>query len=69
MLHLKVDLTFHFEKHKKLRKNGKDPFDIGVDVSLDNVIKGTPLNLRFGSFCILYILYSAEQTELLTFSN
>ena len=26
-------------------------------------------NLKFDSLCVLYILYSAEQTELLTFST
>ena len=47
----------------------KDAFDVAVDGSLEDVIKGTPLNLKFGSLRVLSILYSAEQTELLTFSN
>ena len=47
----------------------KDAFDVAVDGSLDDAIKCTPLNLKFGSLSLLYILYSAEQTELLTFSN
>ena len=71
MLHLKVYLKFHFKKHKKMQKNSekKDVFDVAVDVSLDEAIKGTPLNLKFGSLRVLYILYSIEQTELLAFSN
>ena len=27
----------------------KDAFNVAVDGSLDNAIKGTPLNLKFGS--------------------
>ena len=71
MLHLKVDLRFLFKKHKKLQKNirKKDAFNVAVDVSLDDAIKGTTLNLRFGSLRLFYILYTAEQTKLLAFSN
>ena len=47
----------------------KNAFDVKVEGSLDDAIKGTPLNLRFGSLRVFYILHSAEQTELLTFSN
>ena len=47
----------------------KDAFNVVVDGSLDDAITGTPLNLKFGSLSVLYILYSAEQTELLIFSN
>ena len=52
------------EKHVK-----KDLFDITVDGPLDGANRGAPLNLKSGSLRILYILYSAEQTKLLTFSN
>ena len=37
--------------------------------SLDDTVKGTPFNLKFGSLIVLHILYSAKETELLTFSN
>ena len=69
MLHLKVYLRFHFKKHGKSQKNceEKGAFDIAVDGSLEDAIKGTPLNLKFSSLRILCILYRAEQTELLTF--
>ena len=40
-----------------------------VDVSFDDAIKGTPLDLKFDALRVLCILYNAEQTELLTFSN
>ena len=65
MLSSKVHLRFHFKKLKKLQKKceEKDAFDVGVDGPLCGAIKGAPLNLKFGSLCILYILYSAEQTE------
>ena len=52
---------------KRIRK--KDAFDVAVDGPHDGTIKGAPLNLSFGSLRVLYILYSAEKTELLTFSN
>ena len=47
MSHLKVYLRFHFKKHEKLQKKcqEKDTFDVAVDGSLDDAIKGTPLNL------------------------
>ena len=32
----------------------KDVFDVAVDVSFDEAIKGTPLNLKFGSLRVLY---------------
>ena len=66
MLQLKVHLKFHFQKQVCEEKDG---FDVGVDGLLDDAIKGTPLNLNFGSLSVLYILYSTEQTELLTFLN
>ena len=71
MLYLKVHLRFHFKELKKIAKIGEeeDAYDVAVDVSLGGAIKGAPLNLKFGSLCVLYILHSAEQTELLTFSN
>ena len=71
MLQLKVHLRFRFKKHEKLQKKEKkkDAFDVKVGGSLDDAVKGTLLNLKFGSLRVLYILYSAEQTELLTFSN
>ena len=58
-----------FSEARKIVKKceEKDAFDVAVDDSLDDAIKGTPLNLKFGSLSVLYILDSAEQTELLTF--
>ena len=54
MLHLKVYLRFHFKKHGKLQKNceEKGAFDIAVDGSLEDAIKGTPLNVKFSSLRI-----------------
>ena len=71
MLHLEVHLRFHFKKHEKMQKKceEKDAFDIAVHGPPDGAIRGAPLNLKFGSLCVLYILYSVKQTELLTFSN
>ena len=67
---LDFNLRFHFKKHEKLQKCGeKDAFDIAVDGSLDDAIKGTPLDLKFGSLHIVCILYRAEQIELSIFSN
>ena len=45
--HLKVHMRFYFKKHKKIAKKcqEKDAFDVAVDGSLDDAIKGTPLNL------------------------
>ena len=63
----KISLSEAQKIAKKCKE--KDAFDVAVDGSLDDAIKGTHLNLKFGSLSILYILYSAEQTELLTFSN
>ena len=65
MLQLQVHLRFSLQKFCE----EKDVFDDSADGSLDNAIKGTPLNLKFGLLSVLYILYSVEQTELLTFSN
>ena len=67
MLHLKKHLEFNFKKHEKIAKKieEKDAFD----GPLDSAIKGAPLNLKVRSLSILYILYSAEQTLLSTFSN
>ena len=72
---IKVDLEealyegeqgFHSKKYEKLQNKcgQKDAFDVAANGSLDDAIKGTPLNLKFDSF-----LCRAEQTELLTFSN
>ena len=71
MLHLKKHLEFNFKKHEKIAKKieEKDAFGVTVDGPLDSAIKGAPLNLKVRSLCILYILYSAEQTLLSTFSN
>ena len=49
---------------KNSKKLWKKSFDAVIDGSLDNAIKGTPFNLKFGSLRVLYIIYSAEQTEL-----
>ena len=54
---------------KKKKCEETDAFDVAVDDSLDDEIKGTHLNLKFGTFRVLYISYNAEQTELLTFLN
>ena len=44
MSHLKVHVRFHFKKHKKLQKSlEKHAFDVAVDRSLDDEIKGAPL--------------------------
>ena len=67
MLQLKVHLRFHFQKWVSWKK--KDAFDDVADGSLDDAIRGTPLNLKLGSLSVLYILHSTEQRELLTFSN
>ena len=56
------------QKLKRLWKK-KDAFDIAVEGSLDDAMKDTALNLKLDSLHVIYILYSAEQTELLTFSN
>ena len=66
-----MHLRFHFKKHKKLhlKCEEKNAFDGAFDGLLDGAIKGEPLNVRFRSLRVLYILYNAEQTELLTFSN
>ena len=46
------------EAQKNAKKcEEKDAFDVAVDGSLDDAIKGTPLNLKFGSLSVLYILY------------
>ena len=68
MIHLKGHLRFHFKKQKVAKKcEEKDVFDIVVDNLLDNAIKEASLNIKCGSLRILYILYNAEETELLTF--
>ena len=61
MLHLKVHLRFYFNKPENCKKKKieeKDAFDVAGDGSLDNAIKGTPLNLKVGSLRIINILYS-----------
>ena len=46
MSHFKVHLRFHLKSTKKCREcQEKDAFDVAVDSSLDDAIKGTPLNL------------------------
>ena len=71
MLHLKVHLRFHLKRQEKFQKKceEEDAFHVAVDGSLEDAIKRTSLNLKFGSLHVLYILYSPEQTELLAFSN
>ena len=64
-----MHLRFHFKKHEKLQKKKKSEEKGAFDVAVDGPIDGASLNLKFGSLRILYVLYSAEQTELLTFSN
>ena len=56
-------------RKKKKKREEKDSFDVAVDGPFDGAIKGATLNLIFRSLCVLYTLHSAEQTELLTFSN
>ena len=63
----KISLSEAQKIEKKCEE--KDAFDVAVDGSLDDAIKGASLNLKFGSLSVLYILYSAEQAELLTLSN
>ena len=60
MLHLR----FHVKKHEKLQKKReeKGAFDVVVDGSLDDAIKDTPSNLKFGFLHVLYIFFCAEQT-------
>ena len=70
ILHLTMHLRFHFKKHKKCKNcEENDAFEVAVYGSVDDATRGTPWNLKFGSLHVLYILYSAEQTKLLTFSN
>ena len=48
MSQLKVHLRFHFkkpEKSKKKKCQEKDAFDVAVNDSLDDAMKGAPLNL------------------------
>ena len=67
MLHLKWHVEFNFKKHEKIARKCEEKG--AYDVTVDSAIKGTPLNLSVSSLCILYFLYSAEQTLLSTFSN
>ena len=55
------------QKTEKKKKKCEEKYV--VDGSLDDATKDTPLNLKFGSLRVIYISYSTEQTELLTFSN
>ena len=57
------------QKAQKTEKKKKCEEKDVVDGSLDDATKDTPLNLKFGSLRVIYISYSTEQTELLTFSN
>ena len=57
------------EAQKTEKKKKKCEEKDVVDGSLDDATKDTPLNLKYGSLRVLYISYSTEQTELLTFSN
>ena len=67
MLHSKVHLRFYFKKRKKNSKKceEKDAFNVSVDVSFDDAIKVTSLNLKFGSLRVLCILYSTTQAKLM----
>ena len=60
-----------FYKAQKIAKKceEEDGFDAVIDGPLGGAINSAPLNLKFGSLFVLYILYSAEQTELLKFPN
>ena len=71
MLYLKVHPSFHFKKHQKLQKSAKkkDIFHVADDGPVDGEVRDVPLNLKSSSLRILHILYSAEQAELLSFSN
>ena len=57
-----------YEEVRKIVKKYQeiDAFEVAVDGSLDDVIKGTPLNLSTRP-SYLIILYRAEETELSTF--
>ena len=59
----------HKKCEKEKDKKEKDAFDVPIDGSLDDAIKGALLNHKFDSLRVLYNLYSTEQTGLLTFSN
>ena len=65
-----VSKILRSEAQKIAKKCGrKDGFDVAVNGPLDRENNGAPLKLKFGSLSVLYILHSAEQTELLTFLN
>ena len=57
MSYQKAHKRFHFRDHLKVAKKcqEKDAFDVAVDGLLDDVTKGTPLNLFARS---LYLLQS-----------
>ena len=79
-LHLKMHMLVHWLVQKSTQNDSikyeleetfyeKDVFGVAIDGLLGGTIKGALLSLRCGSLYVLYILHSAEQTELLTFSN
>ena len=55
MSYLKAHKRFHFRDHLKVAKKcqEKDAFDVAVDGLLDDVTKGTPLNLFARSLYLL----------------
>ena len=67
ILHLKVYLGCHFKKHKKLQKTVIKKMYLTLQLWFT---WGSNRGYTFESIwilCILYILYTAKQTELLTF--
>ena len=67
MSHLKVHLRFHFKKHKKLQKKFKKKMHVTLQLMVHSTMQSR-IHLWISSR-IFYMLYRAEQTELLTFSN
>ena len=63
-MRLKVQLRFHFKKHKKLQKKCEvnDAFDVAVDGPLDRTIKDASVNLKFGSLRVL-MSYSKQDKQ------
>ena len=67
MSHLKVHLRFHFKKHKKLQNKFKKKMHVTLQLMVHSTMQSR-IHLWISSR-IFYMLYRAEQTELLTFSN
>ena len=68
MSQLKVHLRFHFkkpEKSKKKKCQEKDAFDVAVNDSLDDAMKGAPLNLFMRP---LYLIQS-RRNRIVDISN